>query len=344
MLEPTAEILAELIVKHNRDVDSVSDMSIRKVAVDPMYITYEIAGHWCKVMKDDPKIREFTPLHREYFALDQLARQNRNTVDKNLMIPLPVPLFIDGSGQILDRPFMLTTAIRGIPIIKHLAEGRDLSGDIAITLGEQIGRFLARLGVVRLKGCGNLSVTNEGVHPGPWIKYLLAVSDAQWRHLKSSGLVEERLIDKLAELTKEKQSLLLGESTILSHNDFQFANIWFDPEKNEVTGLVNFSQVGSGAAMMDLAAFSVYCYDRKMFTECSESFNRIRSLPDKWQERLSYYSFIFGMRAAWFFHQHKDEANKGYFLRRAFKAAAKLDKNFSSEASKYNQYEKPRFG
>jgi|GEM_PF-3186993 len=343
MAEPTVEVLSNLILEHSKSKDSISDTQIKTVPLDPSCTTYEMDGHWFKVMKAEPKNPNYTPLHREEYVLKTIDAFNRKTADLALHIPITKALFADASMEGVDRPYLLTEAITGSPLMKYMAQNNNIATpDILEAMGNDIGIFLARIHAISAKGCGLFAITGEGVHPGPWQKYFALVNESQWKHLKGSGVVDDSIIDKLAQMTIDNQSVMIGETVSLCHNDFQYSNMWIDPETKKLTGLVNYAQSGVGSPMADISSLYMHCSDENFWNKITESYQSIRSFPDKFEKKLAYYSYVFGLRAAWFFHMKKDEQTKGYYLRRAFEEASIFDDSFMAEAGKYASCTHPR--
>lgn len=342
-MEINAEALGNIVKEHG-NVESVDTSGIRTVPLDPACTTYELSGHWIKVMKSEPKNPKWTLLHREFFGLDSIARNNRQTVDYKLHVPIPEPRHVGSDNEQLGKTYLLTEKIGGEPMMNIMYGGKELDEEEKKIFGEQIGRFLARTHAVALKGVGLINPDREGVHPGPWLKYFLLVAEAQWRHIEPSDMIDSGMVKELAALTNEEKGMLIGETVTLNHNSFQPTNIWLDRAEKKITGFVNLSQVAAGSPMVDICSFYIHCHDNKLWEEFRDGYGALRSFPPKMEEKLAYYGFVFALHNAWVFHRRKDEANKGYYLRRAFESASDLRESFQSEASKYSSYTRPQFG
>ncbi len=342
MDEQLADILADLVMAHT-DAESVDASSISLVPVDPMFHTYAVGDYWVKVMKADPKNPGWTPLHREQFALTTIIKLNKRTVEYKLHMPVTEPIHLEPVPEKLKKPCLIVKKITGQPLIKTLGTPSALDSAAIKKLGERIGCYMARVHATQIKGAGLLSPEMKGVHPGPWQKYFAAVSTAQWKHLQGSGVVDDSLLNRLANLTNDKMNLLIGEPVTLIHNDYTFSNIWEDPADNSLTGILNFAQSGAGSPLIDIASFYLHCFDANLWKEVKAGYEIIRSMPPNTEVKMAFYSSIFGMRAAWFYHQRGDEVSKNYYLNRALSEAAKVDKSFQTEASRYGGSNKPSY-
>lgn len=341
MSDVTPEKLAAAIANYAKETP-VGDVST--INLDPTCTTYVYGRYWVKVLKAEPKTRDFTSLHREFTALDWLVRQNRATLDYKLHVPVPVPIKADGTGKFLDMPFLLMKSVEGAPLFKAYAGGQSLSGEERAVFGEQIGRYLARTQNVSVKGVGLLSVERTGVHPGPWQKYYPALTESQWRRLIGSGLVPDSQLEAMKTMHDEKRSLLIGETTSLSHNDFQLTNFYGDRQTKKLTGFVNFQNAGVATPFIDMVSLFVHCPDPELWKEVLKGYENIRSLPDKFDDRLHYYTLPFALYIALVCFQRKDEVGKGYYLRRAFESAAQLNPAFAANAQTYAGFARPVMG
>lgn len=342
MTEPTVEVFSNLILENDNTKSSIEDTRIKTVPLDPFCTTYEMDGYWLKIIKGEVKNPNYTPLHREKFVLDTIDSFNRKTADLKLHIPITKALAVGSSLEGVEKPFLLVRAVQGVSLLKIMMQNSLVApADVVEKSGKDIGTFLARIHAIPAKGCGLFSPNGVGVHPGPWQKYFNSLMEAQWNHLRESGVVESHVIDKLAQLSIDSKGVMVGETVALCHNDFQYSNMLVDEESRKLTGLVNYGQAGVSSPMADISSIYMHCSDSKLWQKIAASYENIRSFPDKFDKKLPYYSFVFGLRAAWFFHMRKDEQSKGYYLRRAFEEAAKIDDSFAVEASKYSSFAHP---
>lgn len=341
MSDVTPETLAAAIANYAKETP-VGEVTT--VNLDPACTTYAFGRYWVKVLKNEPKAREFTALHREFTVLDWIVRQNRATLDYKLHIPVPAPVKADGTGKFLEMPFLIMKSVEGEPLLKAYAGGASLSPEERAVFGEQIGRYLARTQNIAVKGAGLISVEHTGVHPGPWQKYYPALAEGQWKRLLGSGLLPESQLAELKTMHDEKRGLLIGETTGLSHNDFQLANFFADRATKKITGFVNFQNAGVATPVIDFVSFYLHCPDTALWHEVTKGFEAIRSLPDKFEDRLNYYMLPFALYVALICMGRKDETGKGYYLRRAFEAAAHFNPAFAGPGQAFAGFARPSMG
>ncbi len=340
MSQANAENLISLIQKFKSDFETDPEQ-VHGVPIDPACDTYEVGDYWVKILKAEPKNRDFTILHREYNILDQLDRFNRSTLDLNLHVPLTRPIGVESNSEFVERPALVVQKIDGEPIARSYAAGDSFSNDEKEKIGEQIGRFLARIHSIQVKGAGLISVEGNGVHPGPWQKYFGLMADTVMKHVQASQMLDEGLVQQLLEFGEKSKSVMIGESLGLTHNNLQFANLWVDREQKKITGFVNFTQAAAGSPLVDICSLYTHVHEADFYQLIHDGYEAQRSFPPKYKSKLNYYGFIFGVQTALFFHMRKDEAARGYFLRRALQAAAGLDDRFESAASRYASFENP---
>ncbi len=344
MDENTINAVAELIQQHAK-VENVDTSEIRTIPLEPHYTTYEMDGYWIKCLNPEPKNRDWTPLHREQYALNAIHKFNRSTVDYKLHIPAPAALHVESSDDILGHPFLLLKGVKGKSLLSYFQDGDKIPANLIQDAGRLLGVATARLHAIQIQGAGLINAMLAGVHPGPWPQYFALLIETQWKRLKGSGVLPDAMLDRFSQLTNAAKPTLIGETVGLVHNNLHFSNVFVDEteEKKKLSGLVNLTQVGAGSPMVDIVAFSVHCADRELFNAFYEGYTSIRSTPPKYEIKRPLYTLVFAMQVAWMFHMRKDENNKGYYLRRAFEAAAEMDSGLKSEIGKYAAYDAPRF-
>jgi len=333
------------IVESYGKARNVDPASAKVAPLDPACTTYELGGCWVKVLRNEPKNREWTLLHREFFALDSLVKLNRKTLDFSLHIEIPEPLHLDVSGASIDLPYLVLRARPGEPLLTLFAKGGAPSATQRKTIGRRVGLVLARIHSIQLKGAGLINIEQHGVHPGPWQRYFRGITEAMLKQVAGAGFLDAALLDQLGIVAQRMEPLLTGETVGLTHNDFSLASVLLDGEGDDakVAAVVNFMQAGAGSPLLDLAALHVHCPDGEFWKQVVEGYAAVRSLPPQSDQKLSYYGYLFGLRAAAFFHTRGDEVSRGYFMRRALEAAAKLDDCFSGLASQYKSFVRPSY-
>jgi hypothetical protein len=341
-----ADIQADALLKaagRHSDVSGIEPENIQTISLHPSCITYKVGDFWVRVLKQTPKNPDFTPLHRDALVTGMIDYFNRSTVDYSLHVPLSRIVHVSSGDDAIEVPYLISKAIEGESLLVSLRNNGPLVGDEVATLGRLIGRYTARCHSLQAKGAGLMTKLKTGVHPGPWQKYFLVLANAQWARLRESGMVDSGLIDRLAKLTNAHSPLMVGETVNLVHNDLNPASIWIDRTKKKVTGLVNFTSAGVGVSTVDLATHYLQMPDETLWQAMKDGYEEIRSMPDKFSQRLAYYGFPFAMMSAWFYFMRKDEANMGYFLSRGLKMAAELDGSFNSDAARWGGNSRPTY-
>jgi len=338
------EALVSIISKNVKE--QVDTSEIKKIPLAGLQSTYEIGDYWIRVLRAEPKQPDWSATHREFSALERIHAFNRKTADLRLHTPITIPVNVGNAGDILDRPWQLCRKVKGELLLAKLLKEGDMSLKDAENTGAQIGKFLARIHSIPSDGAGLMGSHKAGIHPGPWQKYMFTIMPVHWEQIKKVGMLKDDLIDRLADICEKKKGLFVGETVNLVHNDFQFANMFVDRNKEGeiiISGIINFEQVGVGCALVDISTLHCYCWDERMWKSFQSGYSNIRSMPSKSEEKLPIYEMLFSSRVAAFYHAKKDEKNRGYFLRRLFEAATLLDSSFEVEASQYRSFDRPAF-
>ncbi len=323
--------------------EKVDPGEVKKLPLAGLQSTYEIGEYWIRVLKADPKQPDWSATHREFSVLEKIHAFNRKTADLKLHTPISAPINVGNAGNILDRPWQLCRKIKGELLLTRLLKGEDLSQKDAESIGATIGKFLARIHSIPGDGAGLMGSHKAGIHPGPWQKYMFTILPLHWDQMKKAAFIKDEQIDRLASACEARKSLFVGETVNLVHNDFHFGNIFVERNKDGemvVSGIINFEQSGVGCSLVDISTIHSYCWDERIWKAFESGYANIRSMPAKSDEKLPLYDMLFTSRAAAFHHAKNDKKNKGYFLRRLFEAASRLDSSFEVEASQYRSFEK----
>lgn len=340
MAEIQSEALLAVAGRHSNPAD-IDPESIHTLALDPTCTTYRVGSLWVRVLKKEPQNPTFTTLHRDQLVNGMIGHFNRGTIDYSLHVPMSDVLEVSPGDDLIALPYAVSRPVEGESLLASLRRDGRLSEDEARGIGRMAGRFCARVHSLQVKGAGLMTKLKVGVHPGPWQKYFLTLTEAQWKRLRDSSPVEPPIIDRLADLTNRLAPLMVGETTNLVHNDLNPATIWVDRAQKKVTGFVNFTNAGAAPATADLATLFLHFSDESIWQAVIGGYSEIRSMPEKFESRLAYYGLAFGMMAAWFYHMRKDAENAGYFVHRALKLAAQFEDSFASEASRWGSFTRP---
>ncbi|MER7015005.1 aminoglycoside phosphotransferase family protein [Saccharopolyspora sp. NPDC000359] len=156
---------------------------------------------------------------------------------------LPVPALL-GRGELLPDatgwtwPFLVLSAAEGEPWRRATAE---IDRDTELALARQIGELMGQLRRVPLIG-------GEVLHPSSTVfselllerKAATVADHREWKYLSP------RLIDAVDAFLPDIADLLNSGTPEFVHGDLHANNIFVSPEREAVTGLVDFNDVYAG--------------------------------------------------------------------------------------------------
>ncbi|MFC4116716.1 phosphotransferase family protein [Nonomuraea zeae] len=156
---------------------------------------------------------------------------------------LPVPELL-GRGELLPGatgwtwPFLVLSTVTGRPWWE-VTEGAGRATGLA--LARQVGELLGRLRHVPLTGPRILSPTSPVFGDLLRERRAATVSDHRtWGHLPP------HLVDAIDDFLPDVADLIGGVTPELVHGDLHGAHLFADPERGEVTGLIDFNDMYAG--------------------------------------------------------------------------------------------------
>ncbi len=181
----------------------------------------------------------------------------RAAVDVGLLRRLrgvvPVPAVLDARVEPTGElpPYLMTSLLPGQPLDQVLAETGEQT---AYELGRAVAGVLLRLATVRFDRSGMLSGSDLAVVPmaedlrtlEAWVRLQL---DRPWFAAWSAD--DRRALLGLARAVRPVIDAVGGEATLV-HSDLNPKNLLVDPDRSEVTGLVDWEFAYVGSRLADL--------------------------------------------------------------------------------------------
>ncbi|MBW3589169.1 MAG: aminoglycoside phosphotransferase family protein [Actinobacteria bacterium] len=189
------------------------------------------------------------PVAAEAWGLEEARR---------LDVPGPAVIALDTDRRRFPADFLLIEEIPGIDFSELMDPRDDHFEDPATrSLLVQTGGLLRRLHSRITERFGPIDPELiQGKHPS-WHKALVSRVEHRLRRLQENSPLNPSLLAGVWELLDERASELDGyEDPRLIHGDFQKGHVIVDPERTEVTGVIDFEDVASGDPIWDLATFS----------------------------------------------------------------------------------------
>ena len=221
---------------------------------------------------------------------------------------------------------LVTRSIEGAPLIHHIVKhGFD---NLDPVVPEQIGRYMTRLHSIKTDGCGLFAMTQAGIFPGAWLKYFPIVTKAFFQETEGKGLLDDGVLGEIRAIFETHYKIgLLGEVVALAHNQYSPLNLWFDENLKKMTGVVNWERSGSGTTFSDFITWKLWCWDDGFFSDIMKGYEKLKAKPDKFEEKLHFYTMINGLQMAAHSAKLGNENNKNYFIRQALMGASHYGRN-----------------
>ena len=162
---------------------------------------------------------------REYRVLGYFA--SRTTM------PVPRPLFVDTSGQLLPGTLLVMTRVPGV--VLHRVFGL-LSREMIDGLTDQIASQVIDLHKERSSGFGGVELA-EGKRCQNWAEFWLPRFDALFSEVTDSGLVDLKLLEQIEKVRLSFPAALdIGSRSTLTHYDIWSGNVMVDFEGSGYPG------------------------------------------------------------------------------------------------------------
>ncbi len=162
---------------------------------------------------------------REYRVLGYFA--SRTTM------PVPRPLFVDTSGQLLPGTLLVMTRVPGV--VLHRVFGL-LSREMIDGLTDQIASQVIDLHKERSSGFGGVELA-EGKRCQNWAEFWLPRFDALFSEVTDSGLVDLKLLEQIEKVRRSFPAALeIGSRSTLTHYDIWSGNVMVDFEGSGYPG------------------------------------------------------------------------------------------------------------
>ncbi|MFI9510980.1 phosphotransferase family protein [Nocardia sp. NPDC052566] len=193
---------------------------------------------------------------------------------------LPIPRLL-ARGELLPSengwrwPFLVLSAVAGLPWRRSFAAA-DRQGELA--LARSAGELIGRLRAVPLIDTGVL-----GCDAGEFVDMLRprrssTVADhREWGHLSGA------LLDAVEGFLPDVDDLIDGAAPVFVHGDLSGDNLFADPARQEVTGLIDFNDVYAGDFRYGLVQLHLNAFrgDRELLAAALDTagFSRTPAFP-----------------------------------------------------------------
>lgn len=162
---------------------------------------------------------------REYRVLGYFASRTS--------LPVPRPLFVDTSGQLLPGTLLVMTRVPGV--VLHRVFGL-LTREMIAGLTDQIAAQVIELHKERSSGFGGVEMV-EGKRRQNWSEFWLPRFDAVFSQVTDSGLVELKLLEQIDKVRRSFPAALeIGSRSTLTHYDIWSGNVMVDFEGSGYPG------------------------------------------------------------------------------------------------------------
>ena len=162
---------------------------------------------------------------REYRVLGYFA--SRTTM------PVPRPLFVDTSGQLLPGTLLVMTRVPGV--VLHRVFGL-LSQEMIDGLTDQIACQVIGLHKERSRGFGGVELAEDKRRQN-WAEFWLPRFDAVFSQVTDSGLVDLKLLEQIEKVRRSFPAALeIGSRSTLTHYDIWSGNVMVDFEGSGYPG------------------------------------------------------------------------------------------------------------
>ena len=197
------------------------------------------------------------------FAVEGLTRAG---------VPTPQILAVDrsgryGSGDFFEYSFVIQEVVPGEPLDQWVLEAKPSSEDLASILRRLGGLLRAIHSIEVAEGFG--VVNDEGVgRYSSWYEHLsrsivrqrskLIVPVLAPDRLRDEGFISTRQAAVIDELFRADREVFRLSSARLLHNDLTLKNVFIDPERLEVTGIIDLHNAVAGDPALELARFRYF--------------------------------------------------------------------------------------
>jgi fructosamine-3-kinase len=176
------------------------------------------------VYKISPEERD-EKIIREYRVLGYFASRTA--------MPVPRPLFVDTSGQLLPGTLLVMTRVPGV--VLHRVFGL-LTREMIDGLTDQIASQVIELHQERSSGFGDVELA-EGKRHQNWADFWLPRFDAVFSEVTDSGLVDFKLLEQIEKVRRSFPAALeIGRRSTLTHYDIWSGNVIVDFEGSGYPG------------------------------------------------------------------------------------------------------------
>ncbi|WP_270180878.1 phosphotransferase family protein [Alkalihalobacillus sp. CinArs1] len=209
-------------------------------------------------------------------------------VRKHVTLPVPFPTYMSLQTQEVGKVFAGYDLIEGEPFWKE--EFQKITVEDKERIANQLGTFLSKLHSVPIEQ------SNAAIHHEVESLYV-RIQNLLFQHMREDARKDvsnlfESFLEKVKETRVHKKRI---------HGDFGASNILWDPEKREITGIIDFGETEIGDPAYDFAGL-LASYGNEFVERCLAFYSEREDLL----ERVTFYKNTFALQEALHGIEHND--------------------------------------
>jgi Ser/Thr protein kinase RdoA (MazF antagonist) len=213
---------------------------------------------------------------------------------RRLGVRLPEVIGVESAQGPLGRGVLVLSEMQGTPLIEARTESPETLREVAA----EVGRDLARIASVPVKGFG--FVSRDGypplAAPMPSAAELLVGPAMDALATLTVPSSDERLANAAATLIADNSCLLEGADSYLAHGDLDATHIY--TTSGRYTGIIDFGEMRGAPSLYDAAHYALHQGQLEVETLGSllEGYGEIGDLPPEPERHVALLGTLIGLR------------------------------------------------